>query len=57
MNALPTHSAADVILFPGIEHQQGNVNAEQKIRCTLTSVQSHAANTSSSFFARARLLN
>lgn len=42
MNALPTHSAADVILFPGIEHQQ-------QIRCTLTSVQSHAVITSSSF--------
>lgn len=49
MNALPTHSAADVILFPGTEHQQGNVNAEQQIRCTLTSVQSHAVITSGSF--------
>ncbi len=48
VNALPTHIAADVMLFPGIGHQQGNVNAERQIRCTLTSVQSHAVITSSS---------
>ncbi len=48
VNVLPTHIAADVMLFPGIGHQQGNVNAEWQIRCTLTSVQSHAVITSSS---------
>lgn len=49
VNALPTHRAADVMLFPGIGHQQGNVNAERQIRCTLTSVQSHAVIIGSSF--------
>lgn len=49
-NAQPIQSAeADVTTFPGIRHWQENVDAEQQIRCRLTSVASHAVITGSFF--------